>query len=350
MDDLRTRAFGDRLQELVTGGALTMMIAIGHRTGLLEAAAGGWATSVELAERAGLDERYVREWVGAMVTGGILEFAGDQVLLPPEHAELLTGARASNVAPAAASLVALGTTLPQVQQCFTAGGGVPIAEYVGGAEFGQTLRHVYDEKLVDGFLDLAPGLIDRLRAGASVLDVGCGTGHAINVMAGAFPHSRFVGLDNSPDAIRLAEAERAALDLPNARFAVGDAAELAGGPYDLVTAFDAVHDQQRPEAVLGAIRAVLAPGGTFFMVDTDFASGLADNVGNPYAPSAYAISLLFCVPTSRAAGGSGLGAVWGRELATELLAAAGFTDVVIRKSPRPQNCVYVCTTAPSPPR
>jgi SAM-dependent methyltransferase len=350
-DPDRTRAFGEQLLGMLTGDMLTMLIGIGHRTGLFEAAARGPATSAELAERAGLHERYVREWLGAMVTGGIMEYdpADRRHSMPAAHAALLTGATSRNIGPMANSLRTLGTVLPQVEQCFVDGGGVSIAEYaaVSAGGLGETWRHVYDEHLVDGFLGRVPGLPDRLRAGARVLDLGCGTGHAVNVMARAFPRSTFDGLDIATAAIADAEAERAALGLANAAFAVGDAADLdPGRPYDVITAFDAIHDQAAPEVVLRGVRNALAPDGVFVMIDTKFATRLEDNIGNPYAPLSYGISLLFCVPTSIATGGSGLGAMWGQERAREMLAEAGFGDVQVLDTPRPQNCMYVCRKGP----
>jgi len=342
-----TSAFGGRLLELLTGHALTMLLSIGHGTGLFEAAALGPATSVELAARAGLDERYVREWLAAMVTGRILRYQPDTgwYSLPAEHAPLLTGAHARNIGPAADSLGVLAALLPSVRRCFAEGGGVRFAEFaaVAGADLGQQWRHIYDEHLVDGFLGAAPGLLDRLRAGARVLDLGCGSGHAVNLMAREFPASKFVGLDNSADAIGLAEADRAAAGLGNAVFRLADAAELVTEhPYDLITAFDSVHDQRSPGQVLRGIHHALAPDGLFLMVDGNFSSHLEQNLDNPFATLSYAISLLFCLPTSRVDGDGGLGAVWGRELATEMLTAAGFTGIQVLDSPRPQTCIYVC--------
>jgi SAM-dependent methyltransferase len=346
-DPDRTRAFGDQLLGMLNGGMLAMLVSLGHRTGLFEAAARGPATSTELAERAGLHERYVREWLGAMVTGGIMEYdpSDGRHTLPAAHAVLLTGATSRNIGPVAGSLRTLGAVLPQVERCFAEGGGVPIAEYaaVSTGGLGETWRYIYDEHLVDGFLGRVPGLLDRLRAGARVLDLGCGTGHAVNVMAREFPRSAFDGFDIATAAIADAEAERAAMGLTNAAFAVADAARLAPDrPYDVITAFDAIHDQAAPEVVLGRVRDALALDGLFVMVDTKFASRLEDNTANPYAPLSYGISLLFCVPTSIATGGTGLGAMWGQERAREMLAAAGFAEVDVLDTPRPQNCMYVC--------
>ncbi|MGI5126055.1 class I SAM-dependent methyltransferase [Pseudonocardia sp. CA-107938] len=343
-------SFGARLLDLLTGHALTMMISLGHRTGLFDAAAQGPATSAELAGRAGLAERYVREWLGAVVTGGIMEYdpASGRYTLPAEHAEFLTGERARNVGPTALMLGSLDAVLPEVAAGFRSGDGVEYAQYVTATEgrMGGSWRHIYDEHLVDGFVGGVPGLTERLRAGARALDLGCGTGHAITVLASAFPAAEFVGLDIAPEAIAAAEAERAELALSNARFAVGDAADpLPGGPFDVVFAFDAIHDQQRPDVVLGRVRDALAPDGVFVMVDAKFASAVEDNLDNTYAPMAYAISTLFCVPSTLARGEEALGAVWGVETATRMLAEAGFCQVTVLDSPRPQNCVYVCRTA-----
>ena len=352
MDSERRAEFGARLLDLMTGSVLTMLIGLGQRTGLFDAAAPGPATSAELAARAGLDERYVREWLGAMVTGGIFEYKAGRYLLPAEHAVLLTGQRASNIGPAVGTLRTLSAMLPAVERCFSEGGGVPYAQYAeeAGDTLGDSWRLIYDEQLIDGFLGRVPGLPGRLEAGARVLDLGCGGGHAVNVMARAYPPSTFTGLDITAGAIARAEAERAALGLDNARFTVADAAALpANPPFDVITAFDAVHDQHRPETVLARVRDALAPDGVFVMVDAKFSSRVQENVGNPQAALCYGISLLYCVPTALAGGGAGLGAMWGQETALAMLAGAGFGDVRVLDSPRPQNCIYVCRPGRPPP-
>ena len=116
----------------------------------------------------------------------------------------------------------------------------------------------------------------------------------------------------------------------------------AGPRFDVITAFDAVHDQRSPQEVLRRVRAALAPGGVFVMVDAKFSSHLAANVGNPLAALCYAISLLYCTPVGLGGGGAGLGAMWGTELARQMLAQAGFSQVQMLDSPRPQNCIFVC--------
>jgi SAM-dependent methyltransferase len=350
MDTERRAEFGARLLGMLTGNVLTMLIGLGQRTGLFDAAAQGPATSAELAARAGLDERYVREWLGAMVTGAIFEYDAGRYVLPAEHAVLLTGPRASNIGPAVGTLRTLSAVLPAVERCFTEGGGVPYAQYAeaAGDTLGDSWRYIYDEQLIDGFLGRVPRLPGRLEAGVRVLDLGCGSGHAVNLMAQAYPRSRFTGLDIAPGAIARGEAERAALALGNASFTVADAAALpADPPFDVITAFDAVHDQRSPEIVLAGVHDALAPGGVFVMVDARFSSHVQENVGNPHAALCYGISLLYCVPTALAGGGAGLGAMWGQQAALGMLAAAGFGDVQVLDSPRPQNCIYLCRRGPA---
>lgn len=346
--------FAGRLFELYAGGLLTFMVDIGLRTGLFEAATRGPATSTELAARAGLDERYVREWLGAMVTGGIFEYAAESgtYTLPVEHAVSLTGHGAANLAPISQIVGLLGEHIDGVSRAFRDGGGVAYERYRPRfTDVMDTLgRGTYDELLVGAFLPLAGDLSARLADGIRVADVGCGTGHCVNLLAAAYPASTFVGYDLSADAIARARAEAADLGLTNATFEVLDAAQLpASPPFDAVFAFDAIHDQAAPATVLRRVYEALVAGGEFIMVDIKASSHLANNIGNPLAPSLYAISTLHCLTVSLAAGGAGLGAVWGEELAEQMLAQAGFVDVAVHDAPGdPLDLVYVCRKPPSP--
>jgi SAM-dependent methyltransferase len=204
-------------------------------------------------------------------------------------------------------------------------------------------RRIYDEHLINGFLPAARGLPERLRAGVHVADIGCGAGHAVNVMAREYPHSRFVGFDISVEAIERAAAEALDIGLLNARFEVLDVAQLCPEPqFDLIVAFDAIHDQVAPATVLQRVSDALAPDGTFLMIDFKFSSNVEENVGNPFAPLYYGISVMHCMTVSLAEGGAGLGTVWGIQLARRMLNEAGFSSVEIVDSPRPQNCIFVC--------
>jgi len=319
----------------MTGSALTMLIGVGHRTGLLAAAARGPATSAGLAERAGLRERYVREWLGAMVTGGIFTYDGREYSFPPEHAKFLLGETASNLMPSLLTLSAFTGILPDLERAFAEGGGVPRSAYgpyleTLGAKTGDSWKNVYREHLVDGFFGAVPGLKERLTAGARVLDLGCGTGNAIAVAARAFPASRFTGLDINPGVVE--QAKETAKGLANAGFAVGDAAGLtADPPYDVITAFDAIHDQAKPRQVLAGIARALRPNGVFLMVDIRASSALEENLDHPMGPMLYGVSTLHCMTVSLALDGEGLGTVWGEQKARELLREAGFADPEVRQ-------------------
>ncbi len=347
MNETKVTRFRERIGEIYVGAALTLMIDIGFRTGLWEAAAKGPATSEQLAERAGLEERYVREWLGAVTTGGIADYDSDTEMysLPEEHAVSLTGDGASNRAVNAGLLTYLGKHVDPVVTVFREGGGVPYSRY--RPEFtslmDQRFRREYNEMLFDGYIRAVPGLEERLMAGIRVCDVGCGTGHNLNLMAAEYPASTFTGFDIAADAIELANAEAAEMGLSNVAFEVQDATALPGDlTFDLMTTFDAIHDQANPQGALNEIGRSLAADGVYLMIDIDASSDLKNNIGNPLAPYLYSVSTMHCMTVSLAEGGAGLGTVWGRELALEMLSEAGLTQVEILESSNPTNAIYVC--------
>ena len=340
--------FSERTLEIINHASLAMMLSIGHRTGLFDSMANlPPSTSGQIANAAQLNERYVREWLGAMVTGGIVEFdpATQTYRLPPEHAVCLTRASSpNNVAVTAQWIAVLGGAEDAVVDAFRHGRGVP---YSAHARFHHVMAEESRQTVVQGLrehiLPLAAGLIDDLTRGIEVLDVACGSGHAVIAMAEMFPASRFTGIDMSAEAIAAGRAEAATRRLRNVSLQQTDAAELdADGRYDLVTAFDAVHDQARPERVLTRIHAALKPGGRFLMQDIAGRSQLADNLAHPLGPFMYTISCMHCMSVSLAAGGPGFGAMWGRELALAMLADAGFVGTHVEMLPHdPINYYYV---------
>ncbi|SDN77965.1 methyltransferase domain-containing protein [Geodermatophilus sp. DSM 45219] len=350
LDETRVAAFGEQLVGAYVGGMVTMMVDLASRTGLLDALAGGPGTSAEVAARAGLAERYVRECLGALVTAGVVAYdpATRQYTLPAEHAVLLTGPGSVNMAPISRFIALLGVHVPAVADAFRTGGGVPYEAYRPG--FTEVMdglsRGLMDGQLLDGILPLTGELPARLADGVRVAEVGCGTGHALNLMARAYPRSSFTGYDLAEDAIGLARAEAADWGLTNVSFEVLDVARLPGEPpCTAVFAFDAIHDQADPAGVLARVRAALEPGGWFVMMDIKAASALEDNVGNPLAPWLYAISTLHCMTVSLAQGGAGLGTVWGEQLARQMLDEAGFVDVSVHDVPDdPFDSVYVART------
>jgi SAM-dependent methyltransferase len=289
----------------------------------------------------------VREWLAAMATGGIMDYdPGPRTfVLPREHAVCLTGASSRNLAANSQGLAMLAKRLAAVTTCFRSGGGVPYSEF--RPDFTEYMdaswRLLYDGLLIKGFLPAAKGLPERLAAGIRVADFGCGTGHAINLMAKEYPRSDFVGYDIAADAIERARAEARAMALPNARFEVRDVTGLrAERAFDLITSFDAIHDQRAPAAVLRSAATALAPDGIYLMVEPRASSNLEDNLGNPVGPWLYGVSVLHCMTVSLAEGGAGLGTAWGEQTARRFLAEAGFTAVETVEAPGPQNTIYVC--------
>lgn len=351
INETRVEEFAGELLGHYTGGMITFMVDIGHRTGLFSAAAEGPATSEELAARAGLQERYVREWLGSLVTAGIVDYepATCTYTLPREHAACLAGPGGGNLAGLAQINTHLGAHLHEVAAAFRNGGGVPYSAF--RPDFTDVMdaanRGTFDEFLVAGWLPLAPGLVERLSAGARMADVGCGTGHALIVLARAFPASAFVGYDLAGDAIAKARQEAAAEGLANVDFEVRDAAALAvDREFDAVISIDAIHDQVDPHAVLRGIHAALAPGGTYVMVEPAASSNLEDNIANPLAPWMYGVSTLHCTTVSLAHGGAGLGTAWGEQRARAMLVEAGFADPVTHGAPGdPIDTIYVTTRA-----
>ncbi len=335
----KVERFGERLVNMLNEGALAHMLSIGHQTGLFDKMAIlPPATSHQIAEATGLHERYVREWLKALTVGGILTYNSDQETyqLPAEHAPLLTrAAGAENMALYMQHVSSFGTVESQIVDCFHNGGGVP---YEAFPRFHEIMAEDSGVNVVaaltDQILPLVPGLVARLEAGIDVLDVGCGRGRAILKMAKAFPNSRFTGCDLSKEAIAFAKNEAAELGLSNAFFAVQDMTTFdAPQPYDLITAFDAIHDQAFPARVLGNIRRALKGDGVFLMQDIAASSHVHHNLEQPFAPFLYTISTMHCMTVSLAQGGVGLGTMWGRETAQQLLTEAGFSNVSIQQLP-----------------
>ncbi|MEQ9641490.1 MAG: class I SAM-dependent methyltransferase [Alphaproteobacteria bacterium] len=340
LDNATTENFADRLLDILNAGALSLMVSIGHRSGLFDAmAAMPPADCEEIARCAGLDERYVREWLAAMVTGRIVTYhAGTETYyLPPAHAASLTRLSSpDNLAVMAQAVPFLGGLEDRILKCFKTGRGLTYDAYtprfhqIMAEDSAQTVVAVLHEMI----LPLVPGLVARLRRGIDVLDIGCGAGRALIAMAEAFPLSRFFGYELCAEAVRQARMEIADRRLSNISVMRQDAATMPDrGAYDLVTAFDAIHDQADPAGVLAKVHTALREGGTFLMQDTAASSRLDRNLDHPAGPLLYAISTMHCLPVSLGYGGPGLGAMWGREAARAMLAEAGFDKVSVRQLP-----------------
>lgn len=338
-NEAKAQSFGEQMLGIINHAALALMTSIGHRTGLFDRMAKlPPATSVEIAHAAGLNERYVREWLGAMVTGRIVEYdqATATYRLPAEHAAFLTrAATPNNMAVTAQFIPVMACVEDQIVECFQRGGGVPYEAY---PRFHEVMAEESNQTVVAGLLEhilpLVPGLMEQLRQGIEVLDVGCGRGRALSLLAATFPQSRFTGYDFSTEAVAAAQATATAQGLTNARFEAKDVAMLNGGPrFDLITAFDAIHDQAQPARVLRAIADALASDGVFLMQDIAGSSHVHKNLDHPLGPLTYTISCLHCMTVSLAQGGAGLGAAWGEERARQMLLEAGFKQVEVQRLP-----------------
>jgi 2-polyprenyl-3-methyl-5-hydroxy-6-metoxy-1,4-benzoquinol methylase len=336
MDQSKAEKFAGRIMTALNDGALCLMLSVGHRTGLLDVLRTLPAsTSAEIAKHAGLNERYVREWLGAMVTAGVVDVDAEttRFSLPAEHAAYLTRpAAADNLAVFAQYIPLLGAVEDDIVACFQHGGGVPYERFprfhaVMAEDSGQSVL----SSLESHIFPLVPGLAERLAAGVHVLDVGCGRGRVLHRLATLFPASRFKGIDLSEDAIAYARAEAARLDLRNVEFVVADLSDFdttaEPGLFDCITTFDAVHDQARPLNVLKGIHRALKADGVYLMQDIKGSSHVHKNIGHPIGTFLYTISCMHCMTVSLAQGGEGLGAMWGEELTRDYLRRAGFTSI-----------------------
>ena len=351
-DHSRAAAFEERLVGVLNAGALCLMTSLGHRVGLFDAMADMPAAGSEaIAARCGLNERYVREWLGAMVASGVVDYDSRDgtYALPPEHAAFLTrAATPANLAVFTQYIPLLGAVEDDVVACYRAGGGVPYARFerfheVMAEDSGQTVLPV----LKSHILPLIPGLDERLKDGIRVLDVGCGRGRALNLLANCFPNSRFVGIDLSEEAIKFARDDADRQGNKNVSFIARDLSrfdqQAQPGAFDFITTFDAVHDQASPRKVLRGIRISLADDGVYLAQDIKASSEVQHNREHPVGTLLYTISCMHCMTVSLAQGGDGLGAMWGKEMAVQYFQEAGFHSVAVHELTHDfQNYYYVC--------
>jgi SAM-dependent methyltransferase len=336
IDQAKSEAFSDYMLDILNHGALSLMISIGHKTRLFDImSAMAPSTSERIARAASLHVRYVREWLAAMVTGRIIEYdpTRETYSLPAEHAVWLTRpAGVKNLAFQAQYIPMLANVQGEIVDCFTRGGGVPYASFPDFQRLmAEESTQVVDSSLFQETLPLIPGLVERLQAGIDVADIGCGSGHALNLMAQTFPRSRFAGYDISQEGIAAAQAEATQMGLTNTRFEAQDVSRLdIPDHFDFITAFDTIHDQARPAEVLKAIENALRPGGVFLMVDIRASSLLEENMKHPLGPFLYTVSCNHCMTVSLAENGAGLGTMWGEQVASQMLRDAGFTELEVK--------------------
>ncbi len=354
-DQLKAEAFAGTLLSALNHGALCLMVSLAHRTGLFDVLSKlPPATSEEIATRAGLNERYVREWLGAMTTARVVEVEADspppRFSLPAEHAAFLTrAAAADNIAVFAQYVAVMGGVEDDIVECFRTGGGVPYSRFprfqeVMAEDSGQSVL----SSLESHILPLVPGLGDRLSKGIRMLDAGCGRGRILNRLAALYPASRFVGMDLSQDAVAYARQEASRAGRDNIEFRAVDLSEFnrtaESESFDFITTFDAIHDQAKPLNVLRGIHRALKPDGVYLMQDISGSSHAHQDIEHPIGTFLYTISCMHCMTVSLAQGGEGLGAMWGEEKTREYLQKAGFRSITTHRLAHDiQNNWYVVT-------
>jgi 2-polyprenyl-3-methyl-5-hydroxy-6-metoxy-1,4-benzoquinol methylase len=269
-----------------------------------------------------------------MVTANIVEYdpTKQKYHLPAEHAAFLTRAAGlNNIAVFTQYIALMGEVEQKIIECFHKGGGVPYSAYPRFQELqAEETARIFDARLLESILPLVDGLEDRLKSGIDVLDVGCGRGRAINIMARAYPKSSFVGYDISTEGIESARHEAIEWNLTNVKFEIKDTTTInEHEKYDLITAFDTIHDQAQPSKVLKEIyNALRKDSGVFLMQDIAASSHLHENMNNPLAPTLYTFSTMHCMTVSLAYNGEGLGTVWGKQKAEQKLGEAGFSHPI----------------------
>jgi 2-polyprenyl-3-methyl-5-hydroxy-6-metoxy-1,4-benzoquinol methylase len=344
------RAYSLLLFSKLEGAVTAGMVHLGDQLGLYAALAdaGRPLTSEELATEAGLDERWVREWLRNQGAARLLTFDADErYRLSPEGAALL--ARPAHPAYGAGWFQQVpehGERLQRLPDCFRTGVGYDYDAHGprGAASIERAFEPWYRSYLIPVALPALAGVEERLAEGGVVADVGCGAGLAVALMAEAFPHSQIHGYDISAHGLDRARAREARAGLKNVHFHDPRVEPLPDdGRVDLVTTFDCLHDMTRPDEVVRAIRSALAPDGVWLLVDMKARDTFADNVAkNPMAALMYGVSVLSCLASSLSEpGGAGLGTLGLPEaLAREMAAAAGFSRFRRLDIEHPINAFY----------
>ena len=350
MDQAKMEAFVGKVLNDTSAASVTVLAAIGDRLDLFKRmAVGGPATSAELATRANLNERYVREWLGAMASAGYVEYEplSRRFTLPLEHVPALAQERGPYFFGGIHQEM-LGTFKPldKIIEAFRHGGGVPQSEY--GEDLWEGLERFtagwFDNHLIQEWIPAMPEVQAKLESGALVADVGCGRGRALIKLAEAFPKSRFVGYDVfEPTISKATENARAAGVSERVRFEHLDVSQGLPEQYDIITTFDVIHDAVDPQGLVRSIRQGLLAGGRYVCLDINCSDKLEENAG-PLGALFQGISVLYCMTTSLAHEGEGLGTIGLPESKLrELCEAAGFGEVRQVPLDNPFNNLYEAT-------
>ncbi len=329
MDRERIAAFLERFVGYTSGATTIALLAVADRSGLLSwLGEHGSGTAAEIAVAAGLERPYVQEVLSGLAAAGSVEYdpATETFSIPPEHALFLSEPD---------SPYYMGGWFDMIPELMKQVDGVANAARNGGGvgsdEFGPEMTRGIDRAntpsqkvfLTNRWLAAVPGLIDRLETGIRVADIGCGSGSAALLMAQAFPESEVTGFDISAEALQRARSRAGSLGNLVFEESPADSIPLQP-PFQLITAFDVIHDLADPGAGLERIRSALSPDGVFLMMEPNLSSRLEDNM-HDIGALIYGMSALHCMTQSLAADGEGLGAAWGRERAEDYARKAGFS-------------------------
>ena len=328
----KARKFLFQVNGDIGAAMLGAMNYLGDRLGIYKALAdAGWVTSQELADRAGLNERYVREWLGAVTSAGYVTYdpAAKKYLLPPEHAMVVAREESPFFMGGFMEMIVPNVTIaPKLAEAFRKGGGVTQAEY--SPELWEAMERasagMYRNQLIRKWLPTMPQAVEVLNNGGSAADIGCGSGRAAIALATAFPKAKIFGFDVHPGSIERARANAKAAGVADRiSFEARDATKLPENQFDFVSTFDVVHDSVDPVALLNSIRRAMKKDATYLMLEVNASANLEENIGAT-GKMMYSVSTLYCMTVSLAHGGAGIGACMGEPKARELAAEAGFSQ------------------------
>jgi ubiquinone/menaquinone biosynthesis C-methylase UbiE len=330
LDWNKIKNFSKQVSTDIGAAMLGALSYIGDRLGIFSALAeAGFVTSATLAERTGLSERYIREWLGAMTAAGYVNYdpAAKTYAMPAEHAMVLARDDSPFFAGGFIEMIVPQMSIaPKVMQSFKDGRGVAQSDYPPETweAMERSSASMYKHQLIRKWLPTMPQVVAKLAEGGSSLDVGCGSGRAAIAIATAFPKAKVFGFDAHAGSLERARVNARSAGLGDRiTFDVVDCTKLPAAQFDFISTFDVVHDSVDPDALLKSIRVALKPGGTYLMVEVNVSSNLEDNI-NPMGRLMYSMSTLYCMTVSLAHGGAGIGACMGEAKARELVAAAGF--------------------------
>ncbi len=304
---------------------------IGDRLGLFKALAeAGSVTTAEFAARTGCNERYLREWLGAMTAAKYIDYdkTTQRYSMPAEHAMILANEDSPFYMGGFMQMIVPEVSLaPKLLDSFRTGKGIPQSEYppevFEGIERGSA--PIYKHSLVRKWMPAMPQVVETLNNGGTALDVGCGSGRAIIALAQAFPKAKLFGYDGHQGSVERARANAKAAGVADrVTFDVVDCTKLPENQFDFIATFDVIHDSVDPVGLLKSIRGALKTDGTYLMVEVNVSNDVAENI-NPMGRMMYSASTLYCMTVSLAHGGAGIGAMMGEPKARELVQQAGFT-------------------------